>query len=192
MLINNISDPRQTTELPFHFILSNQATDLLSWGIDWKTKSNYDHCMSQINAGKFISQDFGGYHEIPIDGYLKKGGQLKFVKLTNATDQFNIAFRASILNRLSQPWYRKIYDFGNVLGRAVGFPKWHIPGTFDCSEVSLYMVKQNAIYLPQDDRSLMMALPNTASPNDIDDCIKANPDKLTVVGIWSADEGVVV
>lgn len=192
--MNIINDPRLTPQgnLPFHFILSNQSTDLISWAIDWKTKSNYDHCMQQINVGKFISQDFGGYHEIPIDGYLKNGGVLKFVRLTNATEQFDIAFRSSILNRLSQPWYKKIYDYGNILGRAIGFKKLHLPGTYDCSEIALHIVKQNTMYLPKADSDMIMSLSDESSPDDIDNCIKFNPDKFTTFGIWSADEGITV
>lgn len=193
MNINNIEDPRLTTQadLPFHFVLSNQSTDLISWGIDWKTKSNVDHCMQQVNVGKFVSQDFGGYHEIPIDGYLKRGGYLKFVKLTNATEQFNIAFRSSILNHLADPWYKKIYGFANVLGRAIGFKNFTIPGTYDCSMIALNMVKKNAMYLLKFDSDLIMSLPNTASPDDIDQCVKDNPNNFTVTGIWQADEGVI-
>lgn len=192
--ISVIADPRaiQQNDLPFHFVLSNQATSLISWAIDWKTKSNYGHCMQSINAGKFITQDFGGYHEVPMDGYLKNGGILKFIKLTNSTPQFNSAFIDTIKNRLSQPWYKKLYDFPNILGRAIGLNWIHLPGTFDCSEVSLWAVRQNTMYLTPVDAGCIIKLPLTASPDDIDDMVKNNPTIFTIYGIWSADSGIVV
>ncbi len=194
MQINQIDDPRliPQTDLPFHFILSNQTTDLIAWAINWKTKSNYDHVMQAINQGKFITQDFGGYHEVDMKTYLKKGGQLKFIRLKNANEQFDIAFRSSILNRLSRPWHEKLYDWFNIIGRAFGLNWLHMPGTFDCSEIALYICKQNSMYLPKEDSDLIMSLANTSSPNDIDECIKNNPDKFITYGIWSADEGVII
>lgn len=192
--ISAVYDPRQIPQIdfPFHFILSNQATSLIAWAINWKTRSNYDHMMQSINEGNFITQDFGGYHEIKMDQYLKKGGELKFVTLRNANDNFNVAFRSAILNRLDQPWYKKLYDFGNIFGRAIGFPWLHIPGTYDCSEISLYIVKQCAVYLPKPDCDIIMAIPNTASPDDIDQAIKDNPNVFKIYGEWQSDEGVVV
>lgn len=188
-----INDPRiiPESDMPFHFILSNQTTSLIAWAINWKTRSNFDHCMAQINPDKFISQDFGGYHELPMDRYLTKGGELKFIKITNATEQFNIAFRSAILNRLAQPWYKKIYDYGNILGRAIGLNWLRLPGTYDCSEVSLYMVKQCTMYLPKSTADFIMSLPNNASPDDIDQSVKNNPNEFTVYGQWQSDEGVV-
>jgi hypothetical protein len=192
--MTSIKDPRTFTEsdMPFHFVLSNQATDLVSFLIDWRTKSNYDHCMQAINPGKFITQDFGGYHEIPMDKYLKQGGQLKFIKITNATETFNIAFRSAILNRLAQPWYKKIYDFGNIIGRAIGLPWIRLPGTYDCSEISLFTVKQLTQYLKPIDAGCIALIPNNASPDDIDMAVKNNPTIFTVVGVWAGDEGVVL
>lgn len=192
--MNTIIDPRTFTQsdMPFHFVLSNQTTDLLSWAIDWKTRSNFDHCMQSINSGKFITQDFGGYHEIPMDGYLKRGGTLKFVKITNATETFNIAFRSGILNRLAQPWYKKAYDFTNIIGRSIGLNWLHFPGTYDCSEISLYMVKQYAAYLPKPTSDVIMSISSQASPDDLDQAIKNNPSELMIVGQWQSDEGVVV
>lgn len=194
MEIQVINDPRTIpqSDMPFHFILSNQSTDLISWAIDWKTKSNFDHCMQSINAGKFITQDFGGYHEVPMDGYLKKGGTLKFIKITNANEIFNIAFRSAILNRLAQPWYKKTYDYFNIIGRAIGMPWLHLPGTYDCSEISLAIVKPLCSYLNIVDAGIINGIPNNASPDDIDEAVKNNPTVFTVVGEWSADEGIVV
>ena len=189
-----IDDPRKIyqNDMPFHFILSNQSTSLVAWAINWKTQSNFDHCMQSINAGKFITQDFGGYHEVPMDSYLKRGGELKFIKIINATSSFNIAFRSAILNRLAQPWYKKVYDYGNILGRAVGLNWIRLPGTYDCSEISLAMIKKCATYLAQPDCNFLMSLPDNASPDDIDQAVKNNPDKLEVYGLWEADEGIVV
>jgi hypothetical protein len=127
-----------------------------------------------------------------MDGYLVKGGQLKFITLKNANEQFNLQFKSVILNRLSLPWYKKIYDLGNILGRAIGFTGWHIPGTYDCSEVSLWALKQCAMYLPIADSNIIMAIPNTASPADLDAIVQANPNVFSVYGEWSADDGVTV
>lgn len=194
MEINVINDPRKIpqSDMPIHGVFSNQATSLISFGIDWRTRSVYDHFMDSINQGKFICQDFGGFHEIPMDGYLIKGGQLKFVKLVNANEKFNIAFRSAILNHLAEPWYKKIYGFANVLGRAIGIPWLNIPGTYDCSMIGLKFWKDCCGYLPLKDSAIIMAIPNTASPSDLDDVVQNNPDIFSIYGEWSADEGVVV
>lgn len=194
MPLNDINDPRTIpqTDMPIHLVLSNQTTSIISFGIDWNTKANYDHTMQSINSGKFICQDFGGYHEIKMDSYLKSGGCLKFVKLINANEVFNIAFRSSILNRLDRPWYMKIYDFGNVFGRAIGLPWLHIPGTFDCSEVCLYHLKQCAMYLPKLDSDIIMKISDRSSPADLDTIVKLNPKIFSIYGIWMGDDGVVV
>lgn len=192
--MRQINDPREITQddLPFHFVLSNQATSLVAWAINWKTKANYDHCMDVINPGKFITQDFGGYHEVPMDQYLLKGGMLKFVKLTNANPSFNAAFKTAIQQRLAQPWWKKIYDYGNILGRAVGLNWLHLPGTYDCSEICLSVVRQCVAFLPVADSNLIMSINPQASPADLDDIIEANPSIFTIYGQWQADESTVI
>lgn len=192
--MEQIQDPRQIPliDLPIHIVLSNQATDFVSLLIDWKTRSNYCHAMCSINIGKFICQNFGGYNEIPMDGYLRKGGQLKFIKLINANDDFNRAFRVSIINRLKRPWFMKMYDFGNIFGRAIGLPWVHIPGTFDCSEVTLYHLKQASTYLPLKEATLIRNISDRASPQDLDAFVQLHPEIFSIYGHWQADEGVVV
>lgn len=191
--MNQITDPREIpqNDMPFHFVLSNQTTSLISFLIDWKTNANFDHCMQSINQGKFITQDFGGYHEIPMDQYLKRGGELKFIKITNATPKFNQAFRDGIIERLKQPWYKKIYDYGNILGRAIGINWIHLPGTYDCSEVSLYMIKKYSMYLLLHDQYIINTISDRTSPDDIDQVVKNNPTVFTLYGQWEADNGVI-
>lgn len=189
-----IPDPRQIpqSEMPFHFVFSNQSTSGIAFLINWFTKANFDHVMQAIDAGKFVTQDFGGYHIVPMDQYLKKGGTLKFVKIVNATEIFNIAFRNTILNDLSKPWFTKIYDAGNILGRIIGIKQISIPGTHDCSERSLSTVKRCSHHLPDHDALVINSLPNWASPDDIDQCVKNNPDIFEIYGQWIADEGIIV
>lgn len=192
--MEQIQDPRllQQSNFPIHIVLSQQATSFIAWAINWKTKGNFDHIMLSLNPGKFIVQDFSGYKEIPIDGYLKKGGTLKFVRLTNANAHFDAMFRISVNNRLNLPWYRKLYDWGNILGRTIGLNWLHLPGTEDCSEDDLTHLKEASPYLPAADQTVINGISDRASPDDIDMCIKNNPSVFTVLGEWSADTGVVV
>lgn len=192
--MKDILDPRiiNQVDLPFHFVLSNQTTSLIAWAINWKTNANYDHIMQSINTGKFVTQDFSGYHEVLMGGYMIKGGRLKFVKIIGASETFNIAFRSVILNRLVLPWYKKIYDYGNILGRAFGLNWIHLPGTYDCSEASLWVVRKCLAYLPKPTQDVILRISPQASPDDIDMAIKNNPSVFTVYGEWSADDGVVV
>lgn len=194
MEINYIDDPRKIpqSDMPFHFVFSQQSTSGIAFLINWFTKANYDHMMQSINAGKFVTQDFGGYHEIPMDQYLKSGGMLKFVKLVNANESFNIAFRSTILNDLDKPWWTKIYDGGNIIGRIIGIKQISIPGTHDCSERGLSTVKRCLSYLPISDAAVINALPNWASPDDIDQCVKNHPEVFEIYGEWIADQGVII
>lgn len=190
MLIN---DPRLIPQLDMPLIvLSEQKTDFVSFLIDWRTKGSWDHVMLSINQGKFVCQDFGGYHEIPMDGYLKKGGELKFVKLLNSNQEFINAFRKSVLDRLSLPWYRKTYDFLGIFGQAIGQPWIHTPGLEYCSVDVIRHLKNACQYLPLLDRNIIMAIPPESNPQYLDEVICMNPSVFSIYGQWDSDSGVII
>lgn len=191
--MQQIQDPRliPQTDLPV-IILAEKKNDFISFLIDFKTNSSYDHTMLSINQGKVFTQGFSGYHEIPIDGYLKEGGQLKFVKLLNGTEAFNNCFRSSVINRLNSPWYHKCYDFLGIIGQAIGCPWIHTPGLEYCSVDVIRHLKDACCYLPLADRNVILAIPPESSPKDLDMIIRANPQVFSIYGWWESDFGVIV
>lgn len=190
--VNIINDPRTIpqSDLPL-LVLCNTTDDLVASAIDIRTKGTYDHAMVCINSGKFCTQGFT-YSEVPMDGYMKEGVQLKFIKLVNANPSFNLLWRNAVLARLSLPWYKKMYDFLGIFGQAIGQPWIHTPGLDYCSVADIQELKVASVNLPNKDNAIIKSIPNESNPQNIDNIADANPDVMTTYGIYLSDEGVKV
>ena len=190
--MNQIVDPRQIlqSDLPL-IVLANKTNDFIANAIDERTGASWDHAMVCINQGKFCSQGLT-YSEVPMESYMKKGSELKFIKLVNSNPAFVSAFRNAVLNRIALPWWRKMYDFLGIFGQAIGQPWIHTPGLMYCSVADIALLKQCSILLPDADNVVIQSIPNESNPQEIDDIAKNNPKVFSTYGIYLSDEGVVV
>lgn len=188
-----IYDPREILQKDMPLIvMSNQGNTLIGAIINLRTDGLYDHAMLSVNQGKFVCQSFTGYREIPMDQYLVKGSELKFVKMINGNDSFNAAFKDSVLARLRLPWYKKLYDFLGIFGQAIGQDWIHTPGLEYCSVDVIRHLKNAASGLPATDKELILSIPPETSPQGLDDIISKNPKVFYVYGNYISDQGVVV
>lgn len=192
MALNDIPDPRliPQTDLPL-IVLANKTNDFIAGTINLRTNGSWDHAMTIINQGKFCTQGLT-YSEVPMEDYLKRGGQLKFIKLVNSNPEFNQAFKKAVLSRLGSPWWHKFYDFIGIFGQAIGMPWIHTPGLMYCSVVDIALLKASCIYLPSKDQQIINTIPNESSPQSLDDIFKSNPGIFATYGIYLSDEGIIV
>ena len=186
-----ISDPREIpiTDGPF-IVLANTTNDIIADAIDIRTNASYDHAMVCIHQGKFCTQGMT-YAEVPMENYMKRGSELKFIKLVNNNPAFSFAFTQAVLARIALPWYKKMYDFLGIFGQAIGCPWIHTPGLMYCSVVDVLLLKSCAVNLPSPDNAIINGIPNESNPQNLDDFFKANPTVFETYGIYLSDEGVV-
>lgn len=187
-----ITDPRTISQadLPL-LVLANTTDDAVASIIDIRTKGTYDHAMVCIHPGKLCTQGLT-YSEVPMENYMKRGVQLKFIKIVNANPVFNLDFTNAVLARLALPWYKKFYDFIGIFGQAVGLPWIHTPGLMYCSVVDITLLKQSCKSLPAHDQIVINSINNESSPQDIDNIEQANLDVLGTYGIYLSDEGITI
>jgi len=190
--MNTINDPREIpqSDLPL-LVLANTTSDFIADAIDIRTGGSWDHAMVCINAGKFCSQGMT-YSEVSMENYMKKGSQLKFIKIVDGGPAFNIAFRNAVQDRLKLPWYRKMYDFIGIFGQAIGCPWIHTPGLDYCSVADITLLKQAANWLPMVNDRVIKAIPDESNPQNIDNIAKANPTIFSTYGVYLSDEGVTI
>lgn len=192
----NISDPRQIpqTDCPL-IVFSNQLNEI-GWLIDFKTNlpgiPPTDHCMLSRTQGKTVTQGFTGYHEIPIDRYLIKGGNLSFVQLVNSNPEFIQAFNDSVNNRLSSPFWTKWYDFLGIFGQAIGQPWIHTPGLMYCSVDVIRHLVNSCPKLPKLDQIIINNIPPETNPELFRKICIDNPSIFNFKYEWDSKTGVTV
>lgn len=187
-----INDPRHIPQsnLPL-FVFSDNAIDLISFLITWRTKGIWNHAMSLTTAGKLDVQAWS-YTEVPIQDYMKKGSRLDFYTLVNSSPSVSIAAQGYVSNRLKQPWYKKTYDWIGIFGQAIGFPKIHTPGLEYCSVDVTNLLKSISHLLPLKDQLVINAIPDEINPQALHDYFVANPKVFKEYGYYESDEGVIV
>lgn len=162
------------------------SDDLWSWvarKIRAHTMGNYNHAMVLYRPGICASQGLF-YKDVLIEKYLRHH-RVKFWHNPNWT----LADRAEILSaldeRLSAPWYRRLYDFRGILGQFVGQPRWmrwaravlQSPFRYYCSEDVARVLKHV-------DGTWPLRWP---SPADLNREFKKNP-KYVEYGRFDPDE----
>lgn len=187
-----ISDPRliPVQDLPL-FVFSDNATDLIAFLITWRTKGIWNHSMLAHRPGLFAVQGLT-YKENPMSNYLKKGCRMDFYELVNMDSFINTKIYEYISNRLRMPWYKKIYDWVGIFGQAIGLPKIHTPGLEYCSVDVTNCLKSVAQFLPELDKSVILAIPNEVNPQELHDIMVSNPKVFKEYGYYESDEGIVI
>jgi hypothetical protein len=184
-----ITDPTTLTPdlMPF-IVLANQQGDFVSDAIDFRTDlGGYhpaDHAMTCVHQGKFCTQG-GTYAEVPMSNYMIKGSWLAFVQLVNSNDNFVQAYLQAVETHLSLPWWKKLYNWPQIFGQAIGFADFSFPGLFDCSMIDTYLLKQAAKWLPEADQAVINGMSSYLNPEQLWKIINDNPSVFNVYGIYS-------
>lgn len=175
-------------ELPL-IALSDNSSGLLEFLIKFRTKGDYNHIMWAHRTGFFASQG-NTYSEARAERYLKRGSRLKFYTIAGLNDIQKKLIVSSIDNKLNSVWWKKMYDWVGILGQAIGIKKINTPGLNYCSEDVPHHLKFMARHLAEGDtrKSIILSIPNHASPQELNDYFKDNPACFVLWGKWEADD----
>jgi len=154
--------PRE--DLPL-MVFSDNIRSFFSWGIKAHEHGCYNHFMWMIEPEKVISQDWI-FHEVPLDKYLNSKHRLKFVRGFKWDFVKKSRIRIALGSLLRRPWYKKLYDPIQIVGKAVGCDWLQIPGLNICSDYG--------IVLQDVDVDFDLKHP---SPTEINQYTKSRPDK---------------
>lgn len=196
----NIIDPRllPTAWGPW-VIFSNNTLDEIAQDIDWKTNIKdidpEDHAMLSIDQGEFVWESmtlWNAYRKGPMDTFMVKGGQLKFVQLVNNNPQFMAAFTKSVQTRLARPGFENSYDFLGIVGQAVNQPWIHTPGLEYCSVDVIRHLVNACSYLPKEDQLVINSIPRESNPESLWQIVLNNPKTFFYYGQWDSSTGIIV
>jgi len=157
------------TDLPL-IVLQAQDTDTIGWLIRWRTNSQYNHSMFMRTPKYFASQGLT-FKEIRVKDYIKKNMRFKFWQVKNITPVQRCMINKLIDERLNKPWWARRYDFLGIIGQATGLRWIQSPFGMYCSE----QVSEALIWIGLD-------VPKKASPEDLNNYFKKNPDIFECVG----------
>jgi hypothetical protein len=96
-------------------------------------KSVWNHFMWMIHPGKFVSQDWL-FHEVPAEKYLEGKHMLKFWHSPTWAVPDRLSLIADLEACLKQPWYKRSYDFLQLIGIKIGLRKLNLPWLRICSD----------------------------------------------------------
>lgn len=190
-----IPDPRTIpqSEMPLLIDCNQKGLDgeIIDWRTDIKGVHPFCHSMLSIDIGSFDSQTPGGYHQIPMGEYMVANTYMLFTTLVNSNPDFVAAFRASVLAKLNGPWYRKIYNWGQILFQALPFsvPWLSWPGVDDCTMDVIYHLKKASPNLPNIDNAIINGIPNNCNPEQFADIKIQNPQVFKTLGVYDTDNG---
>ena len=182
-------DPSKIDEVDLPLItLSDNSSGLLEFLIKFRTKGDYNHIMWAHRTGFFASQG-NTYSESPASRYMKKGGRLKFYYVSGLSDTQKRLILSSIERKLNLPGWKKAYDWIGIFGQAIGIKKINTPGLNYCSEDVPYHLKFMAGHMAEGDtKRVIEAIPNHASPQELNEYFKQNPNVFVLWGKWEADD----
>lgn len=188
-----INDPRTISQTDMPLIVFSDVTNgWVSFLIKWRTAGDYDHAMLSRTQGKFVCQDFSGYHEISMESYLKKGNRLKFFTLVNINQKAIDAISLSINTRLALPWWNKGYDWLGILGQALGQEWIHTPGLEYCSEDVVRQLKTIVSFLPIQDQEVINRIGNQWNPQQLQAYCQLCPETFKEYGKYESDDGIII
>jgi hypothetical protein len=190
-----ITDPRTIqTDLNPCLVFWNQQGDIVCDGIDDVTDIPGDmpvaHAMCSIHQGKFASQGFTTYAEVPMENYMIENGWLGFVQLRYSNPQFVQAFANAVEAHLALPWYKKIYNWVEIFGQLIHQPEISFPGLFDCSMVDASELKAADVALPLSSKVVIDDISKYINPEQLWDLVIKNPDVFSILGAWDYKNGV--
>lgn len=158
-------------DLPL-LVLSDNIRSFLSWGIKMHQRGSYNHLMWMRKPGFFASQDTL-FKEVPVDKYLKGRHRLKFWSIHFSEGSKNFV-RNMIHTDLCRPWYKRLYDPLQIVGKLFRIPILQLPYTDICSD--------KAKYLRYIDRKFDTELDRHRSPSEINRYLQGREDSYFVYG----------
>lgn len=124
-------------QMPF-LVLSDNLHSLVSAEIKSHEQGCYNHLMWMITPGYFISQDFL-FHRVDIEKYLQ-WHRLKFWHNPNWSKVERFLIIGTIVKDLRLPWYKRLYDPLQIVGKKIGCDWLQIPGSCKiCSDRADYL-----------------------------------------------------
>jgi len=136
-------------------VLSDNLRSFFSAGIKAHEHGSYNHLMWMIDPGFFVSQNYL-FEEVKIDGF-KDAHRLKFWEMPELTDLQRQVIIKAIRHDLSLPWWKRRYDFLQILGKFIGADWLQVPGANICSD--------RAGYIQLADRSYNLKHPSPTEVN---------------------------
>lgn len=127
--------PAELYPLP---VLSDNVRNIFSAGIKAHSKGSYSHFMWLIAPGELASMQMTGYKKRKLKSYLGNA-ILKIILCSKWTELDRKIVMDTIHCELSQPWYKKMYDFLAYPGQLIGIHKMQVPGFDICSDKARYI-----------------------------------------------------
>ncbi len=125
-------------------VLSDNLRSFFSWGIKVHEHGNYNHLMWMIRPGFFASQNTL-FQEIPISGF-EGSHRLKFWANPEWTYEQRMAIIKVIRFELQQPWYKRRYDYLQIVGKLVGWDWLQVPWSDICSDKADHLRRVDPSY----------------------------------------------
>jgi len=128
---------RQTLNIPLSVlplaVLSDNQTSWISTAIKLHEDGNFNHFMWMHRPGYVTTQGWT-LHEAPIADYLKNH-RLKFWACPAWGPKQRRDLRMHLLKLIDRPWYKRLYDPVQILGKLTGLDWLQIPGNMRiCSD----------------------------------------------------------
>lgn len=158
-------------------VLSDNIRSFLSWGIKAHQKGAYNHLMWMHKPGLVASQDLT-FKESKIENYLKGSHRLKFWGL-DFNDGSKHFIRNLIHKDLSRPWYKRLYDPLQIIGKLIHIDSLQTPGLDICSD--------KAKYLRHVDKKYNAEVRRHRSPTEINKYFQTREDGYFVYGRFALD-----
>lgn len=168
------------SELPV-IVLCDDLRGFVGWAIKAHTAGNYNHAFIIHKPDMMVSQDFSGFNEKKIDVYMTPGMMLKFWRIRNLTDTEKLAINTAVLWRLSQPWWRRGYDFlGTFVGQFLRIKWLQNPFAEFCSE------QVDDDYIRSIPRARVMGI-KKPSPSELNAIFVKHPQLMECIGYYWED-----
>ena len=193
----NIADPTQIPQSEFDrspfTVIYNVDNDILFDVIDIRTNIGgihpAGHAMTARKPDFFATQGFVTFLEVEMATKMVKGSWMAFVQLVNSNPAFVQAYTSAINAHLADPWYKKLYNWPEIFGQAIGIPDFSFPGLFDCSMIDISFLQQCSKFLTASDQLVINGASRFLNPEQLWNLILDNPSTFSVYGIyqWVSD-----
>ena len=172
-----IIDPLKisTEDTPLIMLVDNRNA-FVSWLIKWHTKGEYNHICEMHRLGFLATQDPIGFHEVPIETYMKKNLFLKFWKFKNITLGQKTDWLHNIVAEIHKPWIKRRYDFVGLIGQLLNIRWINNTWTKYCSE----MVRSHIL------EPLKLNIALHITPSEFNDYFNRDSN-FEVYGYWFMD-----
>lgn len=125
-------------------VLSDNLRSVFSAGIKAHEHGTYNHLMWMIRPG-FVASQNSLFKEIPIEKF-KNAHRLKLWANPLWNDEQRGAITAALKFELRQPWYKRRYDYLQILGKLIGADWLQVPWADICSDKADHLRKADARY----------------------------------------------